>query len=405
MLYLEEKSMENAVESICKSLISYDMFERQEAQEKFLKLLSFQERQKVLESVAEDIGIRLPEYKENELLDNTHECYRKEYVEQFAIPAFEGCFNRKRQVILKQVARLGMNELKEQVQKCLQGSQNKDEKIACLLAIQKLSGLHNENIISQLWKDYVANDGEDEYVRGTALQVWTDIVICELTQQRQLGLDIKKTTQEFPPYYADRYREELEYLFDNLNEREKSFQDAAIYALGKLGDIDIYKILDSRRESLKNLEQLIQNALDDICKRPQPIVQNGFTGEDFESAISTLLTEVGYKNIERTPKTHDGGIDFLLHHSIPLSADGEYLIGVQCKKEKAGSRKKPREIDNFSGALSRRKCREGFWITTAPENKFDDDTFRNSSKPITLLAKSKIVEFLNEHKCTRFIFY
>ncbi|MBC8459011.1 MAG: hypothetical protein H8D67_13540 [Deltaproteobacteria bacterium] len=120
--------MENVVESICEDLIHGDMLEREAAKEKIFALSSFQERQEVLESVTKDIGIKLPENLGNEL----HECYRKEYVEQFAIPAFEGGFNRKREVILKQIARMGMNELKEQVQKCLQSSQNKDEKIACL---------------------------------------------------------------------------------------------------------------------------------------------------------------------------------------------------------------------------------------------------------------------------------
>jgi len=85
-----------------------------------------------------------------------------------------------------------MNELKEQVQQCLQGSKNKDEKIACLIAIQNLPSLHNENTISQLWKDYVSNDSEDENVRGTALQVWTDMVICESTQPEQPEFDIHR---------------------------------------------------------------------------------------------------------------------------------------------------------------------------------------------------------------------
>ncbi|MBC8459012.1 MAG: restriction endonuclease [Deltaproteobacteria bacterium] len=107
---------------------------------------------------------------------------------------------------------------------------------------------------------------------------------------------------------------------------------------------------------------------------------------------------MGYTDIERTQKTRDRGIDILLHHSIPLSDDDEYLIGVQCKKEKAASRKKPSEITNFIGALTQHKCREGFWITTAPESKFDDDIFRNISRPITLLAKSQIVDLLNEYK-------
>jgi len=393
--------MENIVESICKSLIDGDMLEREEAKGKFFKLSSFQERQEILESVTEYIGIRLPENDGNELLDTTYNFCCKEYVEQFAIPAFEGGFNRKRQVILKQAARLGMNKLKEQVQKCLQDSQNKDEKIACLIAIQKLSSLHNKNTIYQLWKGYVANDGEGEEVRGIALRIWADIVISEATQQNQPEFDIHKPTQEFHPYYADRYREEIDYLFNNLNKREKSFQEAAIYAFGKLGDIDTYKRLDGRRESLKHLEQLIQDALDEICNRPQPIDQKEFSGEDFERAINTLLNKVGYENVERTPKTHDGGIDFLLHHSIPLS--DEYLIGVQCKKTTSLLKG---EIRSFIGALSQHKCREGFWMTTAPENKFDDNSFRNSDNiPIKLFARSKIVDLLNKHECTRFKFY
>ncbi|MFQ6042888.1 MAG: hypothetical protein ACE5PV_18675, partial [Candidatus Poribacteria bacterium] len=278
--------MENIVESICKSLIDGDMLEREEAKGKFFKLSSFQERQEILESVTEDIGIRLPEDMGNELLDTTYKCYSKEYVEQFAIPAFEGGFNRKRQVILKQVARMSMNKLKEQVQKCLQDSQNKDEKIACLIAIQELPSLHNEKTISRLWENYVANDDEYEEVRTTALRIWTDMVICKSTRQKQQEFDIHKPTQDFPPHYADGYRKEIEYLFSNLNEIEKSFQEAAIYALGKLGDIDTYKRLDGRRESLKNLGQFIENALGEIRSRPQSIDQNGFTGEDFESAIN-----------------------------------------------------------------------------------------------------------------------
>jgi hypothetical protein len=285
----------------------------------------------------------------------------------------------------------------------LQSSQNKDEKIACLTAIQNLSSLHNENTIFKFWKDYVANDSENEDIRGTALQIWTDMVICTSTQPEQPEFDIHEPTQEFPTHYADKYREEIDYLFNNINEIGKSFQEASIYALGKLGNIDTYKRLDGRRESLKNLEQLIQNALDDICRRRQPINQNGFTGEDFETAIRTLLSRVGYNNIERTSKTHDGGIDFLLHHSVPLS--DEYLIGVQCKKEKATGRKKPREITNFIGALSQHKCREGFWMTTAPKSKFDDNPFRDSPTPIRLFGRSEIVALLNEHKCTKFRFY
>ncbi|MBC8232141.1 restriction endonuclease [bacterium] len=395
--------MENVVENIYEPLIHGDMFEREEAKGKFFRLSSFQDTLRILESVTKDVGIRLPEAEGNDLLDKTYECYPKEYVEQFAISAFEGCFDRKRGVVLKQVTRKSMNELKEQVRKCLQGSQNKDEKIACLTAIQNLSSLHNENTISKLWNDYVADDSEDKDVRGTALRIWADMVICTSTQPEQPEFDIHELTQEFPPRYADRYREEIEYLFNNLNEREESFQESAIYALGKLGNIDTYKILDGRRESLKNLEQLIRNALDEICKRPQPIEQNGFTGEDFENAIGTLLSEVGYKKIEGTQKTRDGGIDFFLHHSIPLS--GEYRIGVQCKKEKVASRKKPSDFTNFIGALTQHECREGFWMTTAPESKFDDDDLRKSSPPIRLFAKSKIINLLNTHKCTKFRFY
>lgn len=113
--------------------------------------------------------------------------------------------------------------------------------------------------------------------------------------------------------------------------------------------------------------------------------------EQFEQFAEKLLSAYGFKNIEVTAKTKDGGID---GHGRLLVGLAEMEVAFQCKRWKGNVPRQ--EIDKFRGAIQGR-FEQGVFFTTADFTKgAREASIQKGAVPIVLLNGDKIADLMIE---------
>lgn len=111
----------------------------------------------------------------------------------------------------------------------------------------------------------------------------------------------------------------------------------------------------------------------------------------FERLTQRILRESGFKSVEVTGRTGDGGIDGLGVLQVNLIT---FSIGFQCKRY-SGSVGSP-EVRNFRGALDG-KCEKGLLITTGSfTSEAQKEANRDGAKSIDLVDGDRLCDLLKD---------
>lgn len=140
-----------------------------------------------------------------------------------------------------------------------------------------------------------------------------------------------------------------------------------------------------------SLRDLVNTNLDEI--RARLITElRGLTPRTFEHFCREFLVQLGYRNVEVTKRSHDGGID----------GYGDFRQGAisirsafQAKRWTTSTVGRP-EIDRFRGAIQG-QFDHGVYLTTSRFSKEATDTsYKKGAIPILLLDAAAIAELLIE---------
>lgn len=116
--------------------------------------------------------------------------------------------------------------------------------------------------------------------------------------------------------------------------------------------------------------------------------------DSFEHFSGKLLKVYGFKNVEVTKKSKDGGIDGFGELKVGIS---HLNVAFQCKRWKSNSVGRT-EIDKFRGAIQG-EYEQGIFITTS---SFSKDalkaTRKNGAVPIILIDGEALVDIMIEKK-------
>lgn len=117
----------------------------------------------------------------------------------------------------------------------------------------------------------------------------------------------------------------------------------------------------------------------------------------FERLVILLLVKMGYGGSlkdagQAVGKTGDGGIDGVIRED-KLGLDNIYIQAKRWTDKPVGSP----DIDQFAGALSKKKASKGIFITTSNFTKDALASVKEYSSRIILIDGSKLAEYMIDH--------
>ena len=190
-------------------------------------------------------------------------------------------------------------------------------------------------------------------------------------------------------------RETLKLRLDNLVDRELVGHKSALYSLAEAGlDVlrDSEEVSKSGTKEQSELLWHIQNQETTVRAAIQDALPE-MTAFAFEQLIKRLLDELGYREVEVTQQSRDGGIDLLATTDMGITAIREV---IQARRHKRKIQRK--DLDALRGSLFRFNAVRGTIIATS---SFSDDTQESAiargSAPITLIDGDKLVDLLMQN--------
>lgn len=111
-------------------------------------------------------------------------------------------------------------------------------------------------------------------------------------------------------------------------------------------------------------------------------------GDILENISVELFSKMGYFDVKRKGGTNDGGID----GDFSIDRFGLERIGFQCKFFSENNKVASKDIDAFSGSLTKLGYHKGVFITTS------DFTKESEYKNITLINGKRLAELMREYE-------
>lgn len=190
-------------------------------------------------------------------------------------------------------------------------------------------------------------------------------------------------------------RETLKLRLDNLVDRQLVSHKSALYSLAEAG-LEVLRDSEQTSKSgtkeqsellwhVQNQETTVRAAIQDAMPE--------VTAFAFEQLIKRLLDELGYRDVEVTQQSRDGGIDLLATTDMGITAIREV---IHARRHKRKIQRK--DLDALRGSLFRFNAVRGTIIATS---SFSDDTQESAiargSAPITLIDGEKLVDLLMQN--------
>lgn len=139
------------------------------------------------------------------------------------------------------------------------------------------------------------------------------------------------------------------------------------------------------RKLLQQHEKTVRDDLRNLLQRMDPFA--------FERLIKRLLEEMGYRNVEVTSQSGDGGVDVVGEIEIGITSVREV---VQTKRHHRTIQRK--DLDALRGSLYRFDAVRGTIVTTSRFSKGTENAaFAKGVAPITLVDCEKLIDLLIEH--------
>jgi len=211
------------------------------------------------------------------------------------------------------------------------------------------------------------------------------IELFRSTQQFQDTLRISQQIQDsLKGFQIDIPLFESIVQFDDISSRFSEIQESLAADSIFLGEYDL-PIYDSYDEKLEESEEgselilpeSIKESLEKVNFLPVRVIQKIYDNpnllkkmgsRDFEHFIAELLERLGFKGVEVTPRSGDGGRDILATQFVN---DIPILIALECKRYGVGKKIKPEIMRALFGTVSasKTKVNKGVLVTTSTFSK------------------------------------
>jgi restriction system protein len=183
---------------------------------------------------------------------------------------------------------------------------------------------------------------------------------------------------EFQQYYSRR-NQRKEGAIQNTNRADDS--------MGPVGNR--YTPRESIALEWTKLRDALAAEILDKLKKSSP--------EFFERLVVSLIVKMGYGGSladagDRIGRSHDGGIDGVIKQDR-LGLDNVYLQAKRWSDKPVGSP----DIDQFAGALSKRKAAKGIFITTSSFSKEAQTSVKDYGSKIVLLDGLQLAELMLDY--------
>lgn len=191
--------------------------------------------------------------------------------------------------------------------------------------------------------------------------------------------------------FKDTLHRRLRALLDRgLLERKSalySATDRGLAYLARVGDEDSVEG-DAHHEIqtlVRNQAIAVRSSLRELLLELDPFA--------FEHLVKRLLEELGYRDVEVTSRSGDGGVDVIGEIELGITSVREV---VQAKRHRRAVQRK--DLDALRGSLYRFNAVRGTIVTTARFAKgAEEAAFANGAAPITLIDGEKLIDLLIEH--------
>lgn len=168
----------------------------------------------------------------------------------------------------------------------------------------------------------------------------------------------------------------------------------AIELLGTFGDLDVMERVCMLPKLSVDELTAVHRLVDRIMARPRNLV--ALRPEHFELVIKRLIEKLGYKEVNMTKMTWDGGVDLTAMRDGGGLARGRIdSCIIQCKRYQPGTHVDATTFKKLQEALREHKAALGVIITTAG---FTADTLELAKdfKPIELIGGEALQDLLDK---------
>ncbi len=136
----------------------------------------------------------------------------------------------------------------------------------------------------------------------------------------------------------------------------------------------------------QDIKMGVQDELLDTLKNINPY--------ELEKIVLELFRKMGYGVPETTPKSHDGGIDGIIHQ------DSLGLEKIYCQVKRYTDNKiNAKEMNEFIGLIVGKKGNKGIFVTTSDFNDNALKSVQDSPHRIELINGDRLVELMYEYGC------